>query len=56
MDTHATRQREISGLMEAMDYFSVKNGLIITSETEEEIKENNKRIKMIPLWKWLLYR
>jgi predicted AAA+ superfamily ATPase len=56
MDTQATRQREINGLMEAMDYFFVKNGLIITSETDEEIKENNKRIKMVPLWKWLLYR
>ena len=50
----ATRKREITGLMEAMDYFSIDSGLIITSETEEEVTEGNKTIKMLPLWKWLL--
>jgi predicted AAA+ superfamily ATPase len=50
----ATRKREITGLMEAMDYFSIDNGLIITAETEEEITEGKKNIRIIPLWKWLL--
>ena len=56
IDNPTTRQREITGLIEAMDFFSTKTGLIITSETDEEIKENNKHIRMVPLWKWLLYR
>jgi len=50
-----TRKREIAGLLEAMDYFSTDFGLIITAEVEEEIKENTKTIRLIPLWKWLLY-
>jgi predicted AAA+ superfamily ATPase len=56
IDNPATRKREVTGLMEAMNYFSIDNGIIITSETEEEIIESNKRIQIVPLWKWLLYR
>jgi predicted AAA+ superfamily ATPase len=55
-ETPSTRAREITGLMEAMDYFSLDEGLILTAEIEEEIKENDKIIKIVPLWKWLLYR
>lgn len=50
----STRKREINGLIEAMEYFSINNGLIITSDMEEEVKVDNKTIKLIPLWKWLL--
>ena len=50
----ATRKREITGLLEAMNYFSIDNGLIITAELEEEITADEKNIRIIPLWKWLL--
>jgi len=48
------KEREIKGLLEAMETFKLKNGLIITKdyEAEEEFKGN--KIKFVPLWKWLL--
>ncbi|MCP4148488.1 MAG: ATP-binding protein [bacterium] len=56
MDDPSTRKREITGLVEAMEYFSIDEGLLLTAETEEEIRVENKRVKVVPLWKWLLYR
>jgi len=48
------KKREIKGLIEAMEYFRIKKGIIFTYNQEEEIKENKYRIQIIPLWKWLL--
>ena len=48
------KKREIKGLIEAMEYFKIKKGIIFTYNQEEEIKENKYRIQIIPLWKWLL--
>ncbi|MBN2065513.1 MAG: ATP-binding protein [Candidatus Thermoplasmatota archaeon] len=50
----STRKREIEGLKAAMDRFNLCNGTIITLDTEETIKEDNKKIYFIPYWKWLL--
>ncbi len=50
-----TREREIEGLKEAMNFFSVNNGLLITSQFEEDVHVEGKKISIIPLWKWLLY-
>lgn len=53
-----TRQREIEGLLEALEQYSLNKGLILTEFDEgEEIitKANNKyHISICPLWKWLL--
>lgn len=48
------REREIVGLLEAMDAFKLKEGLILTLEQEEEIIKNGKKIQVIPVFKWLL--
>jgi len=48
------KKRETRGLLEAMNYFKLKSGIIITLEQEETIKEKNKTIQIIPTWKWLL--
>jgi hypothetical protein len=50
LDNDETRQREFNGLKEAMNAYHLKNGLILTENTE--FKEGN--ITVIPLWKWLL--
>ena len=54
IDNAETREREIKGLIKAMEEFGLKEGLIITEdyEAEEEIKK--KKIKFVPLWKWLV--
>lgn len=48
------REREIGGLIEAMEKFGLKEGLIITADYESEEKVKSKKIKFMPLWKWIL--
>ncbi len=53
-----TAQREVEGLLEALERFSLKRGYILT-ENEENISivQRNKvryKIIVIPIWKWLL--
>ncbi len=48
------KDREINGLLEAMEKFKLKEGVILTSDAEREIKLKNKLIKVIPVWRWLL--
>ena len=48
------KKREINGLIEVLEKFRLKKGLIITKDQEEERKIKAKSIKIIPAWKWLL--
>ncbi|MBU1111591.1 MAG: DUF4143 domain-containing protein, partial [Nanoarchaeota archaeon] len=48
------KEREIDGLMEALDKYKLKEGLILTLDEEKEINKNNKKIIIMPVWKWLL--
>jgi len=48
------KEREIKGLLESLNKFKLKEGLIITFDQEEEFEQEGKRIKVIPIWKWLL--
>lgn len=52
MKTEDTRQREMKGLVKACKATDSKKGIIITAETEEEIKQDAVKIKVIPAWKW----
>lgn len=54
LDNAKTEEREIAGLIAAMEEFNLKTGLVITQNQEEERKINGKLIKIIPAWKWLL--
>ena len=47
-------RREIKSLLKASELLKCNDLLIITWDYEDEIKENNKVIKCIPLWEWLL--
>jgi len=46
--------REVKGLLEAINKFKLKEGYIITFDQEEEFEQEGKKIKIIPVWKWLL--
>ncbi len=48
------REREIGGLVEAMDHFGLKKGLLLTYDQEDEIRVKGKKIIVKPVWKWLL--
>ncbi|MCD6184204.1 MAG: ATP-binding protein [Deltaproteobacteria bacterium] len=47
-------EREVSGLLEAMEKFNLKKGLILTYDTDIDAAEIPETIKIIPVWKWLL--
>ncbi len=50
------REREINGLIEAMQKYKLKQGIILIQDQKQEKEEKikGKKIKFIPLWKWLL--
>jgi len=48
------QDREISGLVEAMNKFKLKKGLILTLNQKDEFQIENKQIIVMPVWKWLL--
>ena len=50
--TGENQEREISGLIEAMDFFKETNGTILTFNSEDIILKNGKKINVIPSWKW----
>ena len=49
-----TKEREIKALEKAMDQFGLKHGLILTQDSEEEIKIGRKIITVKPVYQWLL--
>ena len=53
--TEDNQEREINGLLEAMDKFNLKQGVILTYNQEDELYKSDKRkIQVIPVWKWML--
>ncbi|TKY91548.1 MAG: ATP-binding protein [Candidatus Methanomarinus sp.] len=52
--TDKNKDREVNGLIETMEEFKLKEGLIITGDLEGEEREAGKKIVYKPLWKWLL--
>ncbi len=49
-----TRDREVNALLSGMEYFKLKEGTIITKDYGGEEKVGARKIKFVPLWKWLL--
>ena len=45
-------QREINGLLDAMEFFKLDTGLIITFNQEDVLYSNGKRIEVIPAYKF----
>lgn len=48
------REREVNGLLEAMDKFKLNKGLLLTYEQEDEINIKGRKITVMPVWKWLI--
>ena len=48
------KEREINGLLDALQAYKLKEGLILTSDYDDEIIENKRKIIIKPVWKWLL--
>lgn len=48
------KEREMNGLLEAMNAYGLKQGFIITENDHETIEVDNLHIHIVPIWKWLL--
>lgn len=48
------KERELKGLIEALEKFDLKEGTILTENQEKQIKKDGFTINIIPVWKWLL--
>ena len=46
--------REVNGLVEALRFFDLEEGIIITMNQEDEIIQDKKKIHLIPAWKWFV--
>jgi len=49
--TNDNEDREIKGLLEALDFFDQEAGLILTRDTEDIINTSGKKITVLPAWK-----
>lgn len=52
--TNKNKEREINGLVEACEKFKLKEGLILTYDDEKEFKIGKIKVKVMPVWKWIL--
>lgn len=48
------RDREIKGILNAINFFKLKKGLILTYDQEEELLIDKVKIHVKPVWKYLL--
>ncbi len=46
--------RDIKGLTKFMDKYDIGTGFVITEDYEAEERYEDRVIKFIPLWKWLI--
>ena len=54
IEDEKTRNRELKSLIKAGEELKCRDLLVITWDYEDEKKFKNKKIKFVPLWKWLL--
>ena len=52
--TYELDQEHVNKVFKAMEELGLKEGLIITWDDEDLIEERDRRIKVVPLWQWLL--
>lgn len=52
----ATRKREFNSLLNAMTDLNLSDSFLLTGDEENEEVINGKKIKILPVWKWLVAR
>ena len=52
--SRATRKREIGGLIDAAEALGCEDLIVITHDEEAMIDQDGHRIRVVPVWKWLL--
>ncbi len=54
LEDQATRNREVAGLLYALEKYNLKKGLLITMNEDEVLSSGKKTIRILPLWRWLI--
>jgi predicted AAA+ superfamily ATPase len=54
IENEQTEKREIDGLMEALEAYSLEKGFILTLDAKKRLQINNKTIEIMPVWEWLI--
>ena len=45
-------ERELKGLLAAMDFFKLKKGIILTENSHDVFVQEDKRIEIMPAWEY----
>jgi predicted AAA+ superfamily ATPase len=54
LSNEKVKNREVEGLLEAMNAYDLRQGTILTENEQDTIETNGLVISIIPIWKWLL--
>ncbi|MCF8227147.1 MAG: ATP-binding protein [Bacteroidales bacterium] len=54
IEVESTYNREMAGLLDAVNSYGLKEGLILTESMEREFEVEGVRIGIKPVWKWML--
>ena len=54
IESESTYNRELAGLLDAVNAYGLKEGLILTESMEREFEVEGVRIRIKPVWKWML--
>ncbi|WP_253688024.1 ATP-binding protein [Treponema sp. OMZ 792] len=49
---HDNTEREIKGLLSAMDFFKLKKGIILTENSHDVFVQEDKRVEIMPAWEY----
>jgi len=55
MSNEDTKKRELKGLVKACKNFNLKNGIIVTFDSEDSFIQDGITIEVIPFYKWIYY-
>ncbi len=50
----STKEREVNGMLEALNFLGLREGIILTRDKEEIIKKEGRQIRVLPAWHILL--
>jgi uncharacterized protein len=54
VDNKQLFKKKVAGLYEGMDFFNTKKAILINDEADQKIQKEDKEIRIVPLWKWLM--
>ncbi len=54
IEDELTYKRELAGLLDAVNTYGLKEGLILTESMDREIEVEGVRVRVKPVWKWML--